>query len=373
MTPDTIASEILDQDISLELQQQVQSSIDLHSPLLIRGGNSKAFYGLLPVETSNIMEMKHHTGVIDYDPTELAITVRAGTKLQDLERLLAEHQQILAFEPPCFNENSTIGGVVAAGISGPRRAFSGSIRDAILGVKIINGDGKIVQFGGQVMKNVAGYDMSRLMVRSLGTLGVILSLSLRVMPKPSKEITLVFVASQKESLDYCRQWRGQHLPISATCWYQGKIYLRLSGSDITLAAAQKKLSHTISFTLLEDDAIFWQSIRNQKHTFFTNITKPLWRLSLPISASVIARFEGDLLTEWGGTQRWVSNNAPSNIIRAVVARHGGHATLFNTRQHLPEVSPFPILAPELLELHKRLKRKLDPKNIFNPERMYRDI
>jgi glycolate oxidase FAD binding subunit len=373
MTLNTISSDILERDIHSELQQQVQSSIDLHSPLLIRGGNSKAFYGRKPVETSNIIEMKYHTGVIDYDPTELAITVRAGTKLQDLERLLHKQQQMLAFEPPYFNDNSTIGGVVAAGISGPRRAFSGSIRDAILGVEIINGDGKIVQFGGQVMKNVAGYDMSRLMVRSLGTLGVILSLSLRVIPMPRKEITLVFEASQEESLGYCRQWRDQHLPISATCWYQEKIYLRLSGSDATLTVAQQKLSQKMPFTLLEEDAIFWQSIRNQKHRFFTNITKPLWRLSLPMNAAVIARFEGDLLTEWGGAQRWVSNNAPANIIRAVVARHGGHATLFNAQQHLPEVSPFTILAPELLALHKSIKRKLDPKNIFNPERMYRDI
>ena len=373
MVLNMISASILERDISTELQQQVQSSIDLHSPILIRGGNSKAFYGRRVANTSNIIDLKNHTGILDYDPAELAITVRAGTRLQDLERLLDEHQQMLAFEPPVFSEHSTIGGVVAAGMSGPRRAFSGSIRDAILGVEIINGDGNIVQFGGQVMKNVAGYDMSRLMVRSMGTLGVILSLSLRVIPKPAKEITLVFDSTQEESLTYCKQWRNQHLPISATSWCRGKVYLRLSGSDITLAVAQQKLSQQINVEEMEEGEVFWQSIRNQTHDFFTAINKPLWRLSLPINTPVIARFEGELLTEWGGTQRWVSNNAPANIIRAVVKRHKGYATLFNAQQHLPEVPPFPILVPELLVLHKNLKRKLDPHNIFNPGRIYRDL
>lgn len=368
-----IPSTIPNHDISAALQQQVQSSIDLGSPLLIRGGGSKAFYGRPPVETSNILDLKDHTGVIEYDPTELAITLRAGTRLQDLEALLDTQQQILPFEPPQFHPNSTIGGVVAAGISGPRRAFSGSIRDAILGVEIINGDGKIVHFGGQVMKNVAGYDMSRLMVRSLGTLGVILSVSLRVLPKPAKDITLVIEANQDQSLAYCKQWRRMHLPISATTWYQGKVYIRLSGTEITLTEAQQRLSEVISFELLADDVAFWQSIRNQQHSFFKEINKPLWRLSLPINAPVIARFSGDLLTEWGGTQRWVSNNAPANIIRAVVEKHGGYATLFDGHKYLPEVPPFPILAPELLALHKNLKRKLDPQNIFNPGRLYRDL
>ena len=373
MALNSISSSIPNRDISAELQQQVQSSIDLHSPLLIRGGGSKSFYGRPPVETSNILELKGHTGVIDYDPTELAITLRAGTRLQDLESLLAEKQQMLSFEPPQFNKNSTIGGVVSAGIAGPRRAFAGSIRDSILGVEIINGDGKIVHFGGQVMKNVAGYDMSRLMVRSMGTLGVILSVSLRVLPKPVKETTWVMQASQNESLVFCKQWRQMYLPISATTWYQDKVYIRLSGTKMTLKAAEQRLLQQYSFERLEDDISFWQSIRNQQHAFFKGINKPLWRLSLPINAPVIARFSGDLLTEWGGTQRWLTNNAPANIIRAVVAKHGGYATLFDGHKHLPEVPPFPILAPELLALHKNLKRKLDPKNIFNPGRLYRDL
>ena len=373
MALNIISSSIPDRDISVDLQQQVQSSLDLRSPLLIRGGNSKSFYGRTPVETSNILEVKNHTGIINYDPTELAVTVRAGTRLQDLELLLEKNQQILSFEPPHFNSDSTIGGVVAAGIAGPRRAYSGSIRDAILGVEMVNGDGKIVHFGGEVMKNVAGYDMSRLMVRSMGTLGVILNVSLRVMPKPEKEISLLLEATQEEGLAYCKQWRTQHLPLSATTWYRGKLYVRLSGSEITIEAALKKLSEYITVELLEDDVFFWQSIRNQQHAFFNKISKPLWRLSLPINTPVIARFEGDLLLEGGGTQRWLSNNAPENIIRAVVGRHGGYATIFNGQKHLPEVPPFPVLAPELHKLQKNLKRKLDPNNIFNPGRLYRDI
>ena len=374
MVLNIIPSTIPDRDISAQLQQQVQSSIDLRSPLVIRGGGSKSFYGRASTETSNMLEMKDHIGVTDYDPTELAITVRAGTRLKDLEALLASKQQILAFEPPQFSPNSTIGGVVAAGISGPRRAFSGSLRDAILGVDIINGDGKIVHFGGQVMKNVAGYDMSRLMVRSMGTLGVILSVSLRVLPKPDKEITFVIEASQEESLVYCKQWRLQHLPLTATVWYNDQLTVRLSGTEITLEIAAQYFESLSSIVLLDDDAsIFWQSIRNHQHPFFSEVTKPLWRLSLPASAKVIARFEGNFLTEWGGGQRWVSSNVPANIVRGVAGRHGGYATLFTGQKLLPEVPPFPILAPELLALHKSLKRKLDPQGIFNPGRLYRDL
>jgi len=373
MALNIIPSTISDCDTSAQLQQQVQSSIDLRSPLVIRGGGSKSFYGRASVETSNILEMKHHTGVTDYDPTELAITVRAGTRLKDLEALLDSKQQILAFEPPQFNVNSTIGGVVAAGLSGPRRAFTGSIRDAILGVDIINGDGKIVHFGGQVMKNVAGYDMSRLMVRSMGTLGVILSVSLRVLPKPNKEITVVIDASQEESLSYYQQWRLQHLPITATVWYNDKLTVRLSGTEITLGIAMQYFESLPSTSVLNDADIFWQAIRNHHHPFFSEVTKPLWRLSLPASTKVIARFEGDLLIEWAGGQRWVSSNVPANIVRGVVKRHGGYATLFTGHKLLPEVPPFPTLAPELFALHKSLKRKLDPQGIFNPGRLYRDL
>ncbi len=373
MALNIISTTIPDRDMSVALQQQVQSSIDLRSPLVIRGGGSKSFYGRASAETSNILEMRHHVGVTDYDPSELAITVRAGTRLEDLEALLESKQQILAFEPPQFAPNSTIGGVVAAGISGPRRAFSGSIRDAILGVDMINGDGKIVHFGGQVMKNVAGYDMSRLMVRSMGTLGVILSVSLRVLPKPEKEITVVIDASQEESLAYYKQWRMQHLPLTATVWYDDKLTVRLSGTDITLGVAMQYFESLPAAVLLDNATMFWQSIRHHQHPFFSEVTKPLWRLSLPASAPVVARFEGNLLTEWSGGQRWVSSNAPANIIRSVAGRHGGYATLFTGQKLLPEVPPFPILAPELFALHKSLKRKLDPQGIFNPGRLYRDL
>ncbi|MCK5902773.1 MAG: glycolate oxidase subunit GlcE [Cocleimonas sp.] len=363
-------SAIPSRDSSLELQQQVQSSLDLHSPLRIEGGNTKAFYGRPAVQTSNVLDLQKHTGVLDYDPSELAITIRAGTRLKDLEVLLASHQQMLAFEPPSFGINSTIGGVVAAGISGPRRAFSGSIRDAILGVEMINGEGKIVHFGGQVMKNVAGYDMSRLMVRSMGTLGAILSVSLRLLPKPEKEITYVLERTQKEAFIGSQKWRRDHIPMSATTWYRGKLYVRLSGTEITLNAVESHFLNVEKAEVLADDVAFWLAIKNHQHIFFQRISKPLWRLSLPANTPVIARFEGDLLVEWGGAQRWISNNAPANIIRSVAKRFGGYATLFHGQKQLPEVPPFPILAPELFALHKSLKRKLDPQNIFNPGRLY---
>lgn len=372
MVSNNFSKTIVSQDQSVALQDQVQSSLDLRSSLVIRGGNSKSFYGRASVETSNILDLRDHTGIIDYDPTEWVITVRAGTRLSDLETLLASQNQMLSFEPPKFAVNSTIGGIIAAGISGPRRASAGSLREAVLGVEIINGQGKIVRFGGQVTKNVAGYDMSRLMVRSMGTLGVILSVSLRLIPKPAKEITLVMAVSQETALAYCKQWYLSHMPITATTWYQDNLYVRLSGTDITLSEALPRFD-AYSPMLLAEGAVFWQSICNHQHAFFREFNRPMWRLSLPMNAPSIARFEGELLTEWGGAQRWISSNAPANIIRSVAGKYGGYATLFYGQKLLPEISPFPVLAPELLALHKRLKCTLDPQNIFNIGRMYRGL
>lgn len=372
MANNNFSTAITNQDDSAGLQSQVQSSLDQHAAILIRGGNTKPFYGRAPAKTSNILELRNHTGVIDYDPTELAITVRAGTLLSDLEALLASQNQMLPFEPPMFGKNSTIGGVIAAGIAGPRRVATGSIRDAVLGVEMINGQGKIVHFGGQVMKNVAGYDMSRLMVRSMGTLGVILSVSLRLLPKPEQEMTLVFSCAEAASLDHYKQWRRAHLPVTATMWHQDNFYVRLSGTEITLNAAIPYFE-ALSPKRLEDDQGFWASIRNHQYEFFRECDKPVWRLSMPMSAPTLARFEGELLTEWGGAQRWISSNVPANIIRSVAGKYGGHATLFYGRKLLPEVPPFPVLAPELLALHKSLKCKLDPQSIFNLGRMYRGL
>ncbi len=361
---------ITSNDISQRLQKQVREAIALGQALDIHGGNSKRFYGNISgqLEQASKLDCSQHTGIIHYEPSELAITVRAGTRLAKLETLLAENQQILPFEAPHYSDTATIGGTVAAGISGPRRAYAGSIRDSILGVTIINGEGEIAHFGGEVMKNVAGYDLSRLMTRSMGTLGVILEVSLRLLPKPEHELTLRFETSQEDALAYFQILRKKQQIISATAWYDQHAYLRLSGSENMVTHSAKKLSGSE----YSDGNPFWASIRDHQHPFFKQDTnKPLWRLSLPPATPVIQRVDDKLLLEWGGAQRWIKSNMPANIIHSIASKHGGYATLI--KGNLPEVSCFPALDPALFTLHRQLKNKMDPKGIFNPGRLYKNL
>jgi glycolate oxidase FAD binding subunit len=364
---------IIDNDISPALQQQVQDAINSQQPLDIHGGNSKHFYGNVSdqLEHAAKLDCRAHSGIINYEPSELAITLRSGTKLSDLEKLLAENNQMLAFEPPHYPyqeaDCATIGGTVAAGISGPRRAYAGSIRDSILGVTMINGEGEIAHFGGEVMKNVAGYDLSRLMTRSMGTLGVILDVSLRVIPKPAHEMTLSFDASQQDALAYFQILRKKQQIISATAWFDQQVYLRLSGSERIVKQHAAKLSGTE----LGHGKQFWVSLRDHQHAFFNDSGKPLWRLSLPPATPVIQHVDENLLLEWGGEQRWIKSNIPANIIQSIANKHGGYATLF--KGDVPGVSCFPALEPALFKLHKQLKNKMDPKGIFSPGRLYKEL
>lgn len=362
---------IKNNDISESLQQQVKDAISSKEPLFIHGGKSKLFYG--HTVDAKPLDISQHTGVVSYEPTELCITVRAGTRLSEIEALLTENQQMLPFEPPHYFDgnqtvdNSTIGGAIAAGISGPRRAYTGSVRDAILGVQIINGEGEIVNFGGQVMKNVAGYDLSRLMVRSQGTLGVLLNVSIRLLPKPSHDITISFDATQEEALGFFQKSRLQLYPISASTWYNQKVTLRLSASEKTLAVSKGK----IGGDTIRDAAEFWRTIRDHSHHFFGRNNKPLWRFSLPPATDVISHFDNEQLIEWGGAQRWMHSNTPANIIHSLASSHKGYATLF--RSNIPDTTHFTALDPTLLQLHKSLKYKMDPHHIFNPNRIYQGL
>ena len=358
-------------DISQSLQDQVKKAISQKEALFIHGGKTKHFYGNTVEATP--LDISPHTGIVEYEPTELCITVRAGTRLTEIEALLEENNQVLPFEPPHYfnvnqpNDNATIGGAVAAGISGPRRAYTGSVRDAILGVQMINGEGEIVTFGGQVMKNVAGYDLSRLMVRSQGTLGVILNVSLRVLPKPSHELTLKLALSQEDALKKCQSLRLEQLPVTATAWFDNALYIRLSASESILESSKQKLN---SEEFAESSQL-WGSIRDHHHPFFDNRSKPLWRFSLPPAADIISRFDNDQLIEWGGAQRWVHSNAPANIIHSIAEAQKGYATLFQST--VPNITRFTVLDPALLQLHKSLKMKMDPHGIFNPNRIYQGL
>jgi glycolate oxidase FAD binding subunit len=331
------------------------------SPLCIRGGGSKDFYGEIP--RGEILDTCGHAGIVAYEPTELVITARCGTPLAEIEAALAKQNQFLAFEPPSFGDGATIGGVVAAGLSGPRRAVVGALRDFVLGVTILDGESRRLTFGGTVMKNVAGYDVSRLIAGSLGTLGLILEVSLKVLPRPVAETTLRFDMPQTKALEVMNAWAGQPLPVSATCWHDDVLTLRLSGARAAVAAAREKLGGE----LVAEATAFWSDLREQHHAFFAG-DEALWRLSIPSVAPPLD-LPGAQLIEWGGSQRWLRGDAEA--VRAAAANAGGHATLFRGGNKSGGV--FQPLSPALMQIHRQLKAAFDPRGVFNPGRLYSDF
>ena len=346
-------------------------------PLRIRGGGTKDFYG--QTLQGDVLDTRGHAGIVDYEPTELVITAKCGTPLAEIKSALAARRQMLAFEPPGFGGGeggsiATLGGVVAAGLSGPRRATAGALRDFVLGVKIIDGEGRLLTFGGQVMKNVAGYDVSRLMAGSLGTLGLIVEASLKVLPVPAAEATLRFDLPQGRALELMNRWAGQPLPVSATCWHADALSVRLSGATAAAAAAVVSLGGEKVGD--GEAAAFWEEVREQRHAFFAGQDAPaaLWRLSLPSVAGVIDA-PGPTLIEWGGAQRWVRGDGATTRVRAAAAKAGGHATLFRGDQgeDTAAVGVFQPLDAVQARIHRDIKHAFDPHGIFNPGRMYPDI
>ena len=329
--------------------------------LCLRGGGTKDFYGRTPA--GEVLDTRAYAGIVSYEPSELVVTARAGTPLVELEAALAEAGQMLAFEPPRFAPGGTVGGCVAAGLAGPRRAAVGGVRDFVLGVRLLDGRGDDLRFGGQVMKNVAGYDVSRLMAGSLGTLGLILELSLKVLPRPVAEATLAFDLDEAAALEAVNAWGGQPLPVSATAWRAGALHVRLSGAAAAVDAAVRRLGGEI---LAPDAAApLWTGLRHHTDTFFAEAA-PLWRLSLPSDAAPLG-LSGETLVEWGGAQRWVKGDLPAAALRAQVAAVGGHATLFRHGDRAGEV--FHPLAPAMAAVQRRLKQTFDPVGVFGPGRM----
>ena len=333
--------------------------------LRIRGGGSKDWYG--QALDGEILDTRAYAGIVAYEPTELVIVARAGTPLLEIEAALDERNQMLAFEPPRFGPASTIGGVVAAGLSGPRRQAVGAVRDFVLGATLLDGKGDVLRFGGQVMKNVAGYDVSRMLAGSLGTLGLIVDVSLKVLPKPFLETTLRFELGQKEAIERLNTWGGQPLPISASAWHGGVLIVRLSGAVAAVKAAVQKMGG-------EEDSMaadFWNELRDYGNLFLAKAEGPaLWRLSVPSVAPPLD-LQGEQLIEWGGAQRWLRTDADATKLRAVVEKAGGHATLFRGGNKGDGV--FHPLAPAVAAIHRNLKNAFDPSGIFNPGRMYPEL
>ena len=363
------------QPASQPLVDRVRAAAADRTPMRIRGGGSKDFYG--EPTPGEVLDTRPLSGVSSYEPSELVVTVGAGTPLAELEALLASKGQCLPFEPPHFGPGATVGGMVAAGLSGPARASVGSVRDYVLGLTLLNGRGELLAFGGTVMKNVAGYDVSRLIAGSLGTLGVIVEVSLKVLPVAPAEATLKFAMAQAQALRQLNLWGGQPLPLNASCWLEeaggGTLYLRLRGAVAAVDAACRKLGGE-----RQDNALVasdWTRCRDQQLPWFTDRgERDLWRLSVPQSAAVLDLPETPLI-EWHGGERWV-RAAPGQAerLRAAAKSVGGHATLFIAASASDTMQPrFSPLDPVLHRIQRALKQQFDPAGIFNPGRLYHDL
>ncbi|SFW27533.1 glycolate oxidase FAD binding subunit [Nitrosovibrio sp. Nv17] len=351
-----------------EFRDVLRTAANGGAPLRIRGGGSKDFYGnRIPGVDAHMLEAGGHAGIVEYEPTELVVTARAGTRLADLSVELRACGQMMAFEPPHFGPSATLGGCVATGLSGPRRASAGAVRDFVLGVRMLDGRGNDLRFGGRVMKNVAGYDISRLMVGSMGTLGLLLEVSLKVLPLPPAETTLCWEMQEAEAIGRMNQWAGRPLPVSATCFWDGVLTLRLSGAESAVRAARTKLGGDE----IAAGAAFWESIREQKHAFFRG-GGTLWRLSVKPTLPPLS-LPGPQLLEWGGALRWWRDGGGKTGsdalgVRAIAAAAGGHATRFRgTGAHADAFHP---LEPAMMDIHRRLKQRFDPAGILNPGRLY---
>jgi glycolate oxidase FAD binding subunit len=358
------------------LIDRIKSAAATATPLQIRGTGTKAFYGGAP--QGEVLDVRPHTGITSYEPTELVVTARAGTPLAELDQALQEKGQHLPFDPPRFGAGGTVGGMVAAGLAGPGRASVGSVRDYVLGATLINGNGEYLTFGGQVMKNVAGYDVSRLLAGSLGVLGVICEVSLKVLAVPQASATLRAEMTQIQALRVFNQWAGQPLPVQAGVWWDDTLAVRLRGATAAVRAATQRIVQDLRADVVEAEFAdtFWSGLRDHRDDFFrqayaaVDAGATLWRMSVP-SISVPLVVSGEQLIEWGGAQRWICTTAPAAQLRQLARDAGGHATIFHGQDKSPGVFE-PLPAP-LERIHRELKRAFDPKGIFNRGRLYPDL
>lgn len=345
-------------------QERIRAAAAACQPLRIRGGGSKDFYG--GRLEGELLDVSALSGITHCEPTELVISARAGTPVAELERELATHNQMLAFEPPRFGGRATLGGAVASGLSGPRRAYCGALRDFVLGIELIDGRGERLRFGGKVIKNVAGFDVSRLMGGSLGTLGLLTEVTLKTVPCPRTQCTLRFELDQPTALESMARWATRPLPISATVWHEGLLSVRLSGAESAVRAARQNLGGEI----VSGADSYWEDVREQRLEFFV-AARELWRVALPAHSPVLP-VAGPTLMEWGGSLRWLPGSQEGSALRALATRLGGHATLYRTPVRPPE-GPFQPLSAAMLTVHKRLKAVFDPAGILNRGRLHPDL
>jgi glycolate oxidase FAD binding subunit len=343
--------------------ERIRRAGEARTGLRLCGAGSKNFYG--ESLGGEILDLSAWRGIIDYEPSELVITARCGTPLSELEATLAARDQFLAFEPPAFGADPTIGGVIAAGLSGPRRVYAGAARDFVLGTRLLSAQGELLRFGGQVMKNVAGFDVSRLLCGSLGILGVITEVSLKVLPRPRAELTLRLELPAADAVQAFNRWAGLPLPLSGAAWYQGSAWVRLSGAAPAVRAACERIGGE---PLGESAAhSFWEALRHLRLPFFAR--ESLWRVSLPAAAGPLA-LPGEPLIDWGGALRWYADLPADLTVRAPAVAAGGTAICWRGPAPQGRFHPLP---PALERLHRRLKERFDPLGIFNPGRLLRGL
>lgn len=350
------------QDCSEKIAEQVREAVRDGASLQIVGGGSKSFYGRTCDGTE--LSTREHRGIINYEPNELVLTARSGTPLREIESALNANGQMLAFEPPHFGADATLGGTIACNFSGPRRPYAGAARDFVLGTTIVNGRGEILRFGGQVMKNVAGYDVSRLFAGSLGTLGVMLDVSLKILPVAAQTTTLVMQCNADRAIEQMNRWAASPLPITATCYDGDSLHVRLEGAATAVAKSKLQIGGEEI-----DGAEFWHKLREHQHGFF-RAEKPLWRIAVAPATPQLP-IAGKCLLEWNGAQRWYITDTPTNEIRRLASDVGGHATLF--RNGNPKGEVFHPLAGGIQQLHLHLKTAFDPQGIFNRGKMYAEF
>ena len=343
------------------IRGRVRAAFESATPLRIEGSGTRRFLGRAPA--GERLEVGEHRGIVNHEPSELVLTVRAGTSVADTQAALAGHDQWLAFDPPRHEESSTIGGAVACALSGPSRPWTGAVRDHVLGTRIVNGRGDVLSFGGEVMKNVAGYDVSRLMAGAFGTLGVLLEVSFKLLPCPARDRTRVLDLNAGEAIRRLVAWARTPLPILGACHDGERLHVRLAGAEPAVAEAEKRIGGE------PGEGSLWEALRDHRHPFFAGEGPPVWRLCVPAHAPP-ADLPGSVLIDWGGAQRWVRSDAPAAELRAAAEAAGGHAICFRGGDG---DEPFHPLAAGLDDLHRRLKAAFDPRRILNPGRLYRDL
>jgi glycolate oxidase FAD binding subunit len=347
----------------LQLRERVLDAKSRRAPLQLRGAGTKHFYG--ESLEGDLLDLTAYRGIVAYEPSELVISVRCGTRLAEVETGLAEHGQFLAFEPPRLTGDPTLGGVIAAGLSGPRRMQVGAARDFVLGANLLSSQGELLHFGGRVMKNVAGFDVSRLLCGSLGIFGIMTELSIKVLPKPRVEETLRLEMQQHEAIEAFNRWAGEPLPISGAAWYEGAAWIRLSGAGSAVQSARTAIGGDRVFLNIADR--WWDALRDYTHPLYCDC--PVWRVSVPPTTPALQAPVQPLL-DWGGALRWYSGDLQGTDFRALASAAGGTAMRWCGEG---AGSRFHPLSAAVTQIHKRLKQSFDPDGIFNRGRLLADL